>query len=109
MQTPGSHSCNQVAPIYAIGWLPFHAIFHYITPEGEKVAFELEIARKSKERYQTKIKRYIQVMSEPQVASSLFDSIHYVCEKEKILDLIKSEVALYRPLFKFSLESELIK
>lgn len=81
----------------------------YMTPEGKKVAFELEIARKSKERYQTKIKRYIQVMSEPQVASSLFDSVHYVCEKEKILDLIKSEVALYQPLFKFSLESEFIK
>lgn len=81
----------------------------YITPEGKRVAFELEIARKSKERYQTKIKRYIQVMSEPQVASMLFDRVHYVCEKEKILDLIKSEVALYQPLFKFSLESEFVK
>lgn len=81
----------------------------YLTPEGKKVAFELEIARKSKERYQTKVKRYIQVMSEPQLASSLFDSVHYVCEKGKILDLIKSEVALYQPLFKFSLESEFIK
>lgn len=81
----------------------------YITPEGKKVAFELEIARKTKERYQTKVKRYIQVMSEPHLAASLFDSVHYVCEKAKILDLIKSEVALYQPLFKFSLESEFIK
>ncbi len=81
----------------------------YITAEGKKVAFELEIARKSKDRYQTKIKRYIQVMSEPDSALSLFDSVHYVCEKEKILDLIKSEVALYQPLFKFSLESEILK
>ena len=81
----------------------------YITAEGKKVALELEIARKSKERYQTKIKRYILVMSEPDSALSLFDSVHYVCEKEKILDLIKSEVALYQPLFKFSLESEILK
>lgn len=81
----------------------------YTTTEGKKVAFELEIARKSKERYQTKIKRYIQVMNEPKLAASLFESVHFVCEKEKILNLIKSEVALYQPLFRFSLESEILQ
>lgn len=81
----------------------------YKDSEGRKVAFELEIARKSKERYQTKIKRYIQIMSDPNLSSVLFEKVHYVCEKQTVLDLIRSEVALYQPYFQFSLESEFLQ
>lgn len=81
----------------------------YIDSNGKKVAFELEITRKSKERYQQKIKRYIQVMTENKDALPVFESVHYVCEKQKVLELIQSEVALYLPLFRFSLESEIIQ
>lgn len=79
----------------------------YINSQGQKVAFELEIARKSKERYQQKVKRYIQVMTESQGANRIFESVHYVCEKQTILELIKDETQLFQPLFQFSLESEI--
>lgn len=80
----------------------------YKTPEGKKVAFELEIARKSKERYQQKIKKFIQVISEGG-DSPIFHQVHYVCEKEVILNLIREQVALYQPYFQFSLLSEILK
>lgn len=31
LQYPGSQSCNWVAPVFAIGWLRFHAIFQFLT------------------------------------------------------------------------------
>lgn len=80
----------------------------YINPQGQKVAFELEIARKSKDRYHQKVKRYIQVMTEGNAQSRIFESVHYVCEKQTVLDLVKSETQLYQPLFQFSLEAEIL-
>lgn len=80
----------------------------YINPVGEKVAFELEIARKSKDRYHQKIKRYIQIMTESSESSRLFDKVHYVCEKQNVLDLVRSETQLYQPLFQFSLEADIL-
>ena len=80
----------------------------YLDSQGQKVAFELEISRKSKERYQQKIKRYIQVIMESQGSQKIFDSVHYVCEKHNILELLKSEAAIFQTLFRFSLESEIL-
>ncbi len=80
----------------------------YINSQGQKIAFELEIARKSKERYQQKVKRYIQVMTEGNAQSRIFESVHYVCEKQTVLDLVKSETQLYQPLFQFSLEADIL-
>jgi hypothetical protein len=81
----------------------------YMNSTGEKVAFELEIARKSKERYRQKIKRYIEVMTTGEATQRIFNKVHYVCEKENILELIKYETQLYQSLFQFSLESEILK
>jgi len=80
----------------------------YINHQGQKVAFELEIARKSKDRYHKKIKRYIQVMTEGSSLSRIFESVHYVCEKQTVLDLLQSEIQLYQPLFQFSLEADIL-
>lgn len=80
----------------------------YTDNEGRKVAFELEIARKAKVRYQTKIKRYIQVMEDPTQSKNLFERVHFVCEKKNILELLKLETALYQHYFTFSLESEIM-
>lgn len=77
----------------------------YVNPECEKVAFELELSRKSKERYKQKIKRYIQVMTDPSVHSRIFEKVHYVFKDCKLLEYVKSETQLYQPLFVFSLES----
>lgn len=81
----------------------------YTSESGEKVAFELEIARKSKERYRQKVKKYIQIMIEMDPHSRLFEKVHYVCEKQNVVDLIKIESELYQPLFQFSLESNFLQ
>ena len=80
----------------------------YTNESGQKVAFELEIARKSKERYRQKVKKYIQVMTEIDPNSRFFEKVHYVCEKQNIIDLLKIESQLYQPLFQFSLESNFL-
>lgn len=80
----------------------------YTTPENKKVAFELEIARKSKDRYQQKIKRYIQLMTENQ-SSVIFGEVHFVCEKESVLNLIQDQAALFQPYFKFDLINTFLK
>lgn len=80
----------------------------YVTREGVRVAFELEIARKSKERYQQKVKRYIQMMSEPE-AQSLFSQVHFVCAKETVLRLIQDQAELFHSYFTFNLLTDVLK
>ena len=80
----------------------------YETSRGQKVAFELEIARKSKERYQQKIKKYIHLITE-NAQQPVFDQVHFVCEKETVLTLIQGYTELFQPLFKFNLISENLK
>ncbi len=60
----------------------------YINPQGQKVAFELEIARKSKDRYHKKIKRYIQVMTEGNSLSRIFE-INLKSDMETLLKFSK--------------------
>ena len=80
----------------------------YTNAEGKKVAFELEIARKSKDRYQQKIKRYIQLMLE-NGEQPIFELVHFVCEKETVLELIKDQTELFQSCFQFNLLSEIIE
>lgn len=80
----------------------------YETLEGKKVAFELEIARKSKERYQQKVKRYIHIMTATTGSERLFDEVHYVCEKETVLNLIRDHTQLFQSLFHFNLLNDFL-
>lgn len=80
----------------------------YVTKEGKRIAFELEIARKSKDRYQQKIKKYIQLMTEGE-QPSILDQVQFVCEKESICNLIKDYTELFQPFFKFKLLSDFLK
>lgn len=80
----------------------------YVTPEGKRVAFELEIARKTKERYQQKVKRYIHMMTAAPDAERLFEEVHYVCEKEAVWNLIQDHTQLFQPLFRFTMLSEVL-
>lgn len=80
----------------------------YVTPEGKRVAFELEIARKTKERYQQKVKRYIHMMTAAPDAERLFEEVHYVCEKETVRNLIQDHTQLFQPLFRFSMLNEVL-
>lgn len=78
----------------------------YLSAEGKKVAVELELARKSKKRYQEKIKRYIDLLMKDGSQKS-FECVHYICREKQILELIRSETLLFQPLFDFSLLSEI--
>jgi len=78
----------------------------YTCTNGSKVAFELELSRKSKDRYKQKLNRYIQVLTSPTEDCRIFEKVHYVFKDLKLLEYVKSETQLYQPLFNFSLESE---
>lgn len=80
----------------------------YRCPDGSKVAFELELSRKSKDRYKQKLNRYIQVMTNPIENNRIFEKVHYVFKDLKLLEYVKSETQLYQPLFNFSLETEFL-
>jgi hypothetical protein len=79
----------------------------YEASNKKKVAFELEIARKAKDRYQQKVKKYIHIITESG-GVALFDEVHFVCEKETVMNLIKDQTALFQAVFKFTLLSEII-
>ncbi len=78
----------------------------YTSETGQKVAFELEIARKSKSRYQQKIRRYIDLLLNQNMKSKPFDLVHYVCDKPEVLNILESDSQLFRPFFKFELLSK---
>lgn len=80
----------------------------YITKDGKKIAFELEIARKSKDRYQQKIKRYIHLITE-HGEHPIFSQVHFICEKPSVLEIIQDQAALFQSFFKFNLLSEILK
>lgn len=81
----------------------------YLDFERKKVAIEVELSRKSKDRYTQKIKRYIRLMTENVSESRAFDTVHYVCQKPQILELLRSETQIYSSFFKFSLLSDFLK
>lgn len=75
----------------------------YISPTGTRVALELEISRKSKERYKQKTRRYIQQMTQAVDEFRPFDHVHYICERTTVRDLIFDQIQLFQPLFSFNL------
>lgn len=81
----------------------------YLSSDGIKTAFELEIARKAKDRYRQKLRRYIDVMTKESQDGKLFDQVHFVCTNKKVLNLIRSETQLYQQLFQFNLASEILE
>lgn len=80
----------------------------YTDPSGKKIALELELSRKSKDRYKQKIKKYIQVVTSNYSSTRPFDTIHYVIQKPQILELLKSESQIYHSYFRFTPLSEIL-
>ncbi len=79
------------------------------TSDNLKVALELEKARKSKDRYQQKIRSYIKLITETDKDSRAFDQVYFVCETKPVLELIKYQCELYQYLFRFNLLENLIQ
>lgn len=66
---------------------------------GEKIAFELEIARKAKSRYQDKVSKYVSHMRSNET-SRKFENVLYVCAKETVKELITKETKVFGKLFR---------
>ncbi len=64
--------------------------------DGQRVALELEIATKSKARYQQKIQSYVHLMRRQEAP---FKKVLYVCMKENVFKLISKEALVYSDLF----------
>lgn len=80
----------------------------YTLPTGQRVAFELEIARKSKSRYADKIKKYVQVMRSMDSNKKKFDVVQIVCTQEPVFDLLVKETKIYGSLFKIQTMNQFI-
>ncbi|MFZ3231713.1 MAG: hypothetical protein WA160_16010 [Pseudobdellovibrio sp.] len=81
----------------------------YLDISGNKVAFELEIAIKSKSRYKDKIKKYLTIMRFEKDEDKLFNKVHYVCEKETLKEYLIKETKIYGSFFKIETINEFMK
>lgn len=79
----------------------------YSIKGNSQIALELELARKSKKRYQEKIKRYSNLLMSSS-SNPTFEKIHFICSDLRVLEILKEETQLFEPYFKFSLLSEIL-
>ena len=75
----------------------------YSLPNGERVAFELEIAQKSKSRYRDKISRYAYLIRERKSDPKMFRRVHYVCVRRHVYDFLRAETEILSDLFNVEL------
>jgi len=70
----------------------------YTDSQNRKVAFELELSRKSRVKYRDKIRMYIKIISDKR-GTEPFEAVHFVVAKNFVLEMIKTETRLYPDLF----------
>ncbi|MFV3409701.1 replication-relaxation family protein [Bdellovibrio bacteriovorus] len=71
----------------------------YKTETGQKVAFEIELSKKSPKEIISKIKRYVSMMRSENSKVRVFDRVVYVCAKKYSYDLLVKETKIYGDLF----------
>jgi len=71
----------------------------YTTPNGEKVAFELEISRKAKKRYEDKIQSYVNCIREHKDNLNLFKKVVFYVTNESVKELLCNEVRIFKQFF----------
>ena len=72
----------------------------FLTGEGRKIAFELEIARKSKSKYLAKVKRYVAHLRNRGLEKRQFESVLYVCGNKQVSQLLENETRIYGDCFR---------
>lgn len=72
------------------------------------MAFELEIARKSKSRYQEKVKKYVSVIRSSDETKRKFQSVLFVCPRNTVRDLLANETKIYGKLLRVLTMQEFI-
>ena len=68
------------------------------TRDGQRVAVEVEIAKKCKSRYLEKINKFVQIMRSGN-ESSPFQKVIYFCAKESVYRILRDETKIYGDLF----------
>ncbi|MFV8250496.1 replication-relaxation family protein [Bdellovibrio bacteriovorus] len=71
----------------------------YKSENGQKVAFEIELSKKSPKEIISKIKRYVSMMRSENSKVRVFDRVVYVCAKKYSYDLLVRETKIYGDLF----------
>jgi hypothetical protein len=77
----------------------------FINEQNQKIALEMELARKSNLAYREKIKSYVRLMR-ADASDKLFDKVTYVCTKEPVYQLLINETKIYQDLFSIKRLSE---
>ena len=80
----------------------------YTLPSGQRVAFELEISRKSKARYLDKIKKYVSVLRSQDLTKKKFDVVQFVCTQDPVFEFLSQNTKIYGSLFNVQTMSQLI-
>lgn len=80
----------------------------YTLPSGERVALEVEIARKSKARYLDKIKKYVSVLRSQDPSKKKFDVVQIVCTQEPVFKFLVQNTKIYGSLFRVQTLNDLI-
>lgn len=69
------------------------------TPEGKRVALEIEATQKTKSDYANKIKKYVAMMRSKDLKVKVFDQVLYVVAKESVRNILLTETKIYGELF----------
>lgn len=75
----------------------------YKTIDGQKVALELELTLKSKERYRTKIKTVVEYLRKIESKPKAFQKVRFLCKTKTIFESISNESKLYAKYFQIEL------
>jgi len=80
----------------------------YTLPSGESVAFELEIARKAKARYEQKVDKYLSVLRSSDTTKKRFEYVIFVCAKDSVRNQLVKETRIYGKYFRVLTVQEFI-
>lgn len=75
----------------------YHPDAIMVLPDGKRVAYEFENAWKSKDRYQKKINKFLDVMNSDGRKS--FDVVHYLCMKSGVANSLKTLTSAFEDQF----------
>ncbi len=79
----------------------------YKSLSGKIIAFEYEIAQKSKQRYRDKVRRYIEcIRNHHKNDGPKYDHVRIVCEKTSVYNILKDAVAIYRDYFTIEMSGD---
>lgn len=77
---------------------------------GKSIAFDYEIAQKSKKRYQDKVRKHIDCIRQNNFqASPKYDHIHIVCDQQSVHKILSSLTAIYKGYFTIEMSGEILK